>query len=99
MAGLCEGGNEPSGSLKASNKQTTTTVDTTIHVQWPTRSPDLSPLDFFLWGTVKDSVYQNILQHQTTYSNALDRLVCPFNQQHAGQSYGLSGNAFECALM
>ncbi|KAJ4441788.1 hypothetical protein ANN_11646 [Periplaneta americana] len=34
----------------------TTTVDATIHVQWSARSPDLSPLDFFLWGTVKDSV-------------------------------------------
>lgn len=24
---------------------------------WPPRSPDLSPLDFFLWGYVKDRVY------------------------------------------
>ncbi|KAJ4452265.1 hypothetical protein ANN_03783 [Periplaneta americana] len=42
-------------------KQTTTTVDATIHIKWPARSPDMSPLDFFLWGTVKDGVYQNIL--------------------------------------
>lgn len=26
-------------------------------VHWPARSPDLSPLDFFLWGYVKDRVY------------------------------------------
>lgn len=25
---------------------------------WPPRSPDLTPLDFFLWGFVKDRVYQ-----------------------------------------
>ena len=25
---------------------------------WPPRSPDLTPLDFFLWGYVKDKVYQ-----------------------------------------
>lgn len=25
---------------------------------WPARSPDLTPLDYFLWGTVKDLVYQ-----------------------------------------
>lgn len=26
---------------------------------WPPYSPDLSPLDFFLWGYVKDKVYKN----------------------------------------
>ncbi|UYV80073.1 hypothetical protein LAZ67_18001594 [Cordylochernes scorpioides] len=25
---------------------------------YPARSPDLTPLDFFLWGTVKDGVYK-----------------------------------------
>lgn len=25
---------------------------------WPPRSPDLTPLDFFLWGRIKDVVYQ-----------------------------------------
>lgn len=29
-------------------------------VRWPARSPDLNPLDFFLWGTLKDRVYQNV---------------------------------------
>lgn len=27
-------------------------------LNWPPRSPDLNPLDFFLWGFVKDMVYQ-----------------------------------------
>ena len=26
--------------------------------EWPARSPDLTPLDFFLWGYVKNLVYQ-----------------------------------------
>ena len=26
-------------------------------VNWPPRSPDLTPLDFFLWGYVKDKLY------------------------------------------
>lgn len=26
--------------------------------RWPPRSPDLTCLDFFLWGTIKDSVYK-----------------------------------------
>jgi hypothetical protein len=27
-------------------------------VAWPARSPDLTPLDFFLWGFVNQEVYQ-----------------------------------------
>jgi hypothetical protein len=27
-------------------------------ISWPSRSPDISPLDFFLWGYVKDIVYK-----------------------------------------
>jgi hypothetical protein len=26
-------------------------------VAWPPRSPDLTPLDFFLWGYIKEKVY------------------------------------------
>lgn len=28
-------------------------------IEWPPRSPDLTPLDFFLWGYLKSKVYQN----------------------------------------
>ena len=28
-------------------------------VRWPPRSPDLTPLDFFLWGHLKDKLYKN----------------------------------------
>ncbi|GBP20082.1 hypothetical protein EVAR_13854_1 [Eumeta japonica] len=28
-------------------------------VNWPPRSPDLTPIDFFLWGYVKSKVYTN----------------------------------------
>jgi len=28
-------------------------------IEWPARSPDLTPPDFFLWGVVKDIVYAN----------------------------------------
>lgn len=27
-------------------------------IEWPPRSPDLAPLDFFLWGYLKDRVYR-----------------------------------------
>ena len=25
---------------------------------WPARSPDLSPLDYFLWGYVKENIFK-----------------------------------------
>lgn len=28
-------------------------------IMWPARSPDLTPLDFFVWGHVKNEVYKN----------------------------------------
>ncbi|KAM0730360.1 hypothetical protein ACS0PU_002689 [Formica fusca] len=27
-------------------------------INWPARSPDLNPLDFFLWGHMKEHVYR-----------------------------------------
>jgi hypothetical protein len=27
------------------------------HGSWPTRSPDLNPCDFYLWGNLKDKVH------------------------------------------
>lgn len=29
-------------------------------VKWPARSPDFTPLDFFLWGAVKNKVYAEV---------------------------------------
>lgn len=32
-------------------------IGTNGPVQWPPRSPDLTPMDFFLWGYIKNAVY------------------------------------------
>lgn len=29
-------------------------------ILWPARSPDLSPLDYYLWGTMKDVIYKTV---------------------------------------
>lgn len=29
-------------------------------IEWPPRSPDLTPLDFFLWGFLKDKVFRTV---------------------------------------
>ena len=28
-------------------------------IDWPARSPDLTPTDYFMWGCIKDIVYNN----------------------------------------
>jgi len=33
-------------------------------VTWPPRSPDLTPLDFFLWGLIKDLVYATPIESE-----------------------------------
>ncbi|KFM67718.1 hypothetical protein X975_00548, partial [Stegodyphus mimosarum] len=32
-------------------------------IPWPPRSPDITPLDFFLWGFAKDNVYRRSVKH------------------------------------
>ncbi|KAJ8915515.1 hypothetical protein NQ315_012396 [Exocentrus adspersus] len=36
-----------------------------------TRSPDLTPLDFCLWGSIKEKVYQDV---PTTPENMMERI-------------------------
>lgn len=33
-------------------------------VGWPARSPDMTPLDYFLWGTLKQRVYQTVVNSE-----------------------------------
>ena len=42
-------------------------IDRRGPLEWAARSPDLTPLDFYLWGYVKQKVYKN-------YHNDLDEL-------------------------
>ena len=43
---------------------------------WPPRSPDITPLDFFLWGYVKDRVYRTpVLDVETLQSRIIEVLA------------------------
>lgn len=42
-------------------------------VPWPPRSPDLSSLDFFLWGAIKCVVYRDPVESEM---DLVARLVC-----------------------
>lgn len=46
-------------------------------VNWPARSPDLTPLDFFLWGALHDKVF---VDAPTTEDDMRRRIVAAFPQ-------------------
>ena len=45
-------------------------------VEWPPRSPDLTPCDFFLWGYIKSKVFVNPPQ---TIHNLRQKIINEFN--------------------
>ena len=47
------------------------------HVAWPARSPDLTPLDFFLWGHVKSVVY---IIPVNTRQELIERMITAFDK-------------------
>ena len=46
-------------------------------VRWPARSPDLTPLDFYLWGHVKKIVYETKVD---TVEELLARIILAFDE-------------------
>ena len=49
-------------------------------IAWPPRSPDLTPLDFFLWGFVKDQVFvpplpANVVELRTRITAAVAKVT------------------------
>ena len=46
-------------------------------VEWPPRSPDLTPLDFYLWGHLKAMVYQESIRN---VNHLKDRIINSFAQ-------------------
>lgn len=45
-------------------------------VPWPPRSPDLTPLDFFLWGEIKQHVYE---RESATVQELRQRIITAFD--------------------
>ena len=69
-------------------------------IAWPTRSLDITPLDFFLWGYVKDRVYKtpvNDLEElkekirQAVASVTPDMIEATWRELHSGLVF-LRGN-------
>lgn len=55
------------------------------HIEWPPRSPDLSPLDYFLWGHLKSVAYKTKPQSLEELENRI-RIAVQEISQHAIQN-------------
>jgi hypothetical protein len=75
-------------------------------MEWPVRSPDLTPLDFFLWEYLKSKVYNNRLTNLEDLKQRIQheiRLISPQTIQNIrnefynrlGYSQMLQGRHFE----
>jgi len=73
---------------------------------WPTRFPDLSLPDFFLWGVMKNSVYSNsphtiddlkmaITEYIRNVDRALLNMVFKNTVQHVNKCLETGGGHFE----
>ena len=49
-------------------------------IKWPPRSPDITPLDYFLWGWLKSQVYSATVEHLDTQKNRIRTPVILFLQ-------------------
>lgn len=50
--------------------------------EWPPRSPDLTPLDFFLWGYLKSKVYQTVPRNLNDLRQRITREVTALRRLH-----------------
>lgn len=58
---------------------------------WPPRSPDLTPLDFYLWGTIKNKVYVTPVQ---TRENLIERVTMAFDSISPDEIRRATNNGF-----
>ena len=75
-------------------------------IEWPARSPDLTPMDFSVWGIIKDLVYQEppgdieTLKVQITeafgvFDEDLCRRICYSVEDRLGMCMQVNGDRFE----
>ena len=49
-------------------------------IPWPPRSPDITPLDFFLWGYVKDTVYRTKVREMTDLKQRISNAIATIDE-------------------
>ena len=57
-------------------------------ISWPARSPDITPLDFFFWGYVKDRVFQTPINDLDELKEKITTVVNQVNRVMLINSWG-----------
>lgn len=55
-------------------------------IEWPARSPDLSPLDYFMWSFIKERVYKTKLQNIEDLRNRITQEIAQVPREALQQS-------------
>ncbi|EFN65798.1 hypothetical protein EAG_12575, partial [Camponotus floridanus] len=56
--------------------------------QWPPRSPDYNPCDFFLWGALKERIYFNRIETQDELEEQIAIAFTTTQRQHIRNATG-----------
>lgn len=56
------------------------------NVNWPPRSPDLNPLDFFLWGHIKTIVYKSRIENEQQLQDEISQAFRSIEPNMCGRS-------------
>ncbi|MCQ7131119.1 DUF4817 domain-containing protein [Salmonella enterica] len=56
-------------------------------ILWPPRSPDITPLDFFLWGYLKDRVYHTKVRDIDDLKRRIVEVVATINARHLERTW------------
>ena len=65
---------------------------------WPPRSPDLTPLDFFLWGYVKTQVYKTPVNNLKTLRARIRRAVASITRIMLTNTWRSLANRLQCLV-
>ena len=56
-------------------------------ISWPPNSPDITSLDFFLWGYVKDIVYQTKVRDMTNLKQRISNAIATIDEAMLQQTW------------
>lgn len=65
-------------------------------IHWPARSPDLTPLDFFLWGYLKDHVFKTVPEDLEELRNRILEKCIALNNNLQNVQLAFKDRIFAC---